>query len=393
MSKKRKAKSKETPEGPKALDELLDELSEHGLNWVLGEPLWKELLTHGLDVIPILLERTAKGDKHFAHVDVALKKILENIDPALRGRASGLLQESLATTCPRERRIEAIKAFRHAFARDSLCQDRILNLALTPDEDVEVRATALETLTEMEPEGVVAERLLGILELDRELWLEHKQLCDAAFQCLRRHALRLPSKQLRIGLEPFLTHADPRLRSEAIELVGAYADVDFIEHLFALPNALKYRKEILKAVEKIFDRPIDLLSLRPEAFEAFVARLLTHMGFQDVEVGSYQQDGGVDATCSQPRQGFSGAEKEKWVVQCKRYKDKPIDDITVRAFVGTIAKERAHRGLFITTSRYTSDAKAFGDSQTNLELISGQQLLDRLEKLFQTRRYAIRAHA
>ncbi|MCY1062782.1 restriction endonuclease [Nannocystis sp. SCPEA4] len=393
MSSKRKPRSKATPEEPQTLDELLKELSEHGLNFVVGEPLWERLVAHGLDVIPILLERTEKGDKHFKLVDIALKRILENIAPDLRGWASGLLQTSLARTFPRERRIEAIKAFTHAFAQDSLCQERILHLALDPGEDIDVRTTALATLAKMEPAGVLAERLLAILDLDREQWLKHERMCDAAFLCLRQHALRLPSKRLRVGLEPFLTHANPRLRSRAIALVGAYADVDFIEHLFALPDAPAHREEILDAVAKISSRPINLLSLRPEAFEAFIARLLTHMGFLDVKVGCFTQDGGVDATCHQFRQGFSGVEREEWIVQCKRYKEKPIDEATIRQFVDTITARRAHRGLFVTTSSYTGGAMAFADSQQNLKIISGEQLLNRLMEVFKTKRYSLDVHA
>lgn len=376
---------------PETLDELLDALTLHGLNFVLGEPLWRRLTANGVEIIPTLLERE-EGDKPFKLVDLALQKILEVLDPDLRGEAAARLEAALARANPSSRRIAALRAFPHAFARDPRLQDRLLGIALDPTEDVATRTTARQTLAEMKPRGPQAERLLSFLDADPELWLEHVPLSDATFLCLRRHALEIPGKQLLLRLEPLLTHYDRRVRSRAIGLIATFGDVDVIEHLFALPDARSHREEILHAVAAIGDRPVNLLSLRPDAFESFVSRLLKRMAFHDVAVTRPYLDHGVDAVGYLPRQNFSGGEREKWIVQCKRYSKKAIDEQTIQRFAETVVENHAHQGLFITTSDYTKGARDFAAPRKNLELISGVQLLQRLESLFEANRYQILVH-
>lgn len=384
-------KLKTDDQKPETLDELLDALTEHGLNFVLGEPLWQRLTAHGVELIPTLLER-GEGDKPFKLLDLALQKILETLDPDLRGEAAARLEAALPRTSPNGQRTAAIKAFPHAFARDPRLQDRLLGIALDPTEDMAIRTTVCQTLAEMQPKGPQAERLLSLLEADSEAWLEHVPLRDATFLCLRRHALKIPAKQLLHRLEPFLTHKSPLIRNCAIGLIGSFGDVELIEHLFALPDARSHRKEILLAVTAIGDRPVNLLSLRPDAFESFVSRLLKRMGFQDVAVTRYH-DHGVDAVGYQSRQNFAGGEREKWIVQCKRYSKDAIDEGTIRRFAETVVEHHAHQGLFITTSDYTKPARDFAAPRKNLELISGVQVIQRLESLFEANRYQILVHA
>jgi hypothetical protein len=376
---------------PETFDELLDALTEHGLDFERGEPLWKQLTARGVALISDLLERP-EGDKPFKLVDLALQKLLETLDPDLRPEAAATLETYLARTSPSFRRNAAIKAFPHAFARDPRLQDRLLGIALDPTEDMAIRTTVCQTLAEMQPKGPQAERLLSLLEAGSEQWLEHVPLRDATFLCLRRHALKIPGKRLLHRLEPFLTHQNPIIRNCAIGLIATFGEVDVIEHLFALPDAQSHRKEILAAVKEIGERPINLLSLRPDAFESFVARLLKRMGFQDVAVTRYH-DHGVDAVGYQSRQNFAGGEREKWIVQCKRYSNDTIDEPTIQNFAKTVVEHHAHQGLFITTSDYTKPAREFAAPRKNIELISGVQLIQRLESLFEANRYRILVHA
>ena len=311
----------------------------------------------------------------------------------LRGQAAYHLEASLHRTIPGEQRIAALKAFPHAFAADPRHQDRLISIAVDPTENVATRTAACQTLTEMQPKGAQAERLLAILEANPEDWLNHAPLGDAAFLCLRRHALQLPGKQLLQRLEPLLTHEERIMRSRAIGLIGAFGDVDMTEHLFALPDASTHREEILNAVAEIGGRPVNLLSLRSDAFESFVGRLLRRMKFQDVTVTRPSHDGGVDATCFQPRENFSGGEREKWIVQCKRHSKAPIDAATIERFSEAVVENHAHQGLFITTSDYTKGARDFAAPRKNLELISGTQLIQRLDTLFTANRYGIRVYA
>ena len=61
--------------------------------------------------------------------------------------------------------------------------------------------------------------------------------------------------------------------------------------------------------------------------------------------------------------------------------------------LATVVEHHAHRGLFITTSDYTEPARDFAAPRKNLELISGVQLIERLESLFKANRYQILVHA
>jgi hypothetical protein len=377
----RKSRPKPVTNEPGTLDELLAELSEHGLNFVLGEPLWDRLTAYGVELIPELLERT-EGDNRFNLVDLALQKLLERSDADARARAARHLKESLGRTSSTPRRMAAIDALPHASEKDALAQDLLLNIAVDPTEPAKVRTSAFKALARMHPVGAQADRLLAVLELKQEQWLEHEGMCDAVFSCLGKHAPRLPGKRLLEGLEPFLTHASPRLRSGAIKLLGTCGDLDTAEGLLALPDAPLHHGEILDAISEIGKRPINLLSLRPEAFEVFLARLLRRMGHHKVSVGRYTRDDGVDATAYKTRENFAGEQEEKWIVQCKRYSERAIDEATIKQFAESLVEQRAHHGLFITTSSFTPTAVDFAKPRKNLELISGPQLLKRLKRLF-----------
>lgn len=383
-----------TPEGDATtdpFDKLLAELSKHGQDIELGERLWTQLAAHGHEAIPAILDRV-DGEQPFKLVDRALERILAATDPELLGHAAALLEASLGRAVSLTRRIAAIRAFPHGFRQDPRVHDRLLNIALDPGEDTAARAAALDALAEMKPRGPQAERLLAILDTDHEHWLSQDILREAVFLCLRRHALEIPSRQLLLRLEPLLTHPNAHLRRRTIELIGAFGDIDIIEHLFALPDAPLHRKEILDAVAAITSRPINILSMRPDAFEAFISRVLRRMGFQEVKLTRSSRDGGIDAECVRESPGFGGPVKEKVIVQCKRYATKPIDDDTLKDFVKAKEVHQAHHGIFITTSKYTSAAGKFAQSRKDIAIFAADDLVRLFDKEFATNRYTIRVH-
>ena len=115
-----------------------------------------------------------------------------------------------------------------------------------------------------------------------------------------------------------------------------------------------------------------LQTMNPYKFEQFVGNLLGRMGFQTL-VTQPSQDGGVDviAVSDKPLR------KGKTVVQCKRFKQS-IGVSVVRELVGTMTHEGAMKGIIITTSDFTLDAKDFAQGK-QIELIPG----DLLESLVQ----------
>jgi restriction system protein len=123
---------------------------------------------------------------------------------------------------------------------------------------------------------------------------------------------------------------------------------------------------------------LDILkNLSPEGFEKICKRLLTEVGIHDVQVTGKTGDMGIDGT---------GVIKVNEVVgfnvifQCKKFKD-AVAPHHVRDFRGTM-QGRAEKGIFITTGRFTAEAKkeAVRDGVPPIELIDGERLVSLFEK-------------
>lgn len=114
----------------------------------------------------------------------------------------------------------------------------------------------------------------------------------------------------------------------------------------------------------------------PEFFEKLVVKLITAMGYG----GSIDDagralgrsgDGGVDGVIDEDALGL-----DRIYVQAKRYKDgNPVGPGAIRDFFGALDQFKAGKGLFVTTSSFSSSAvsTAAGLSK-RIVLIDGQQL-------------------
>lgn len=119
----------------------------------------------------------------------------------------------------------------------------------------------------------------------------------------------------------------------------------------------------------------NLIRLDPFEFESLIAQLLKAMGLA-VEQTKKTGDGGIDvlAYSSQPIVGGH------YVVQCKRYAvNNKVDVSTIRDLFGVVTSERASKGVMITTSGFTQQAKEFACGKP-LELIDGTALTILLRK-------------
>jgi len=103
----------------------------------------------------------------------------------------------------------------------------------------------------------------------------------------------------------------------------------------------------------------DLLELigraPPEFFESLVLDLLHAMGYgtnrTDLQRVGGSGDGGIDGIISLDRLGL-----EKVYVQAKRWKN-PVGSPEIQTFMGALQLQSASKGVFITTSVFTKDAK------------------------------------
>ena len=118
-----------------------------------------------------------------------------------------------------------------------------------------------------------------------------------------------------------------------------------------------------------------LLDMDPFGFEHLVKRLLEEMDYQDVEVTSPSNDGGVDVIANIEL----GITSVREVVQAKRHK-RPIQRKDLDALRGSLYRFNAVRGTIITTSRFSKGTQeaAFAGGAAPITLIDGEKIIDLL---------------
>ena len=133
-------------------------------------------------------------------------------------------------------------------------------------------------------------------------------------------------------------------------------------------SEFKWKEELLEIVK----------SIDPQAFERLCQRLLRELGFVNVEVTQYSNDGGIDGK-GVIRLG--GVMSFHVVFQAKRYKD-TVSASVVRDFRGAMIG-RADKGLIITTGSFTREAKkeAQRDGAPPIDLIDGNDFAEKLKDL------------
>lgn len=117
-----------------------------------------------------------------------------------------------------------------------------------------------------------------------------------------------------------------------------------------------------------------LSSVSPTYFETIVLDLLHRMGYganrSDLQRVGGSGDGGIDGIISLDRLGL-----EKVYVQAKRWQTN-VGSPELQSFYGALAGQHARKGVFITTSSFTSQAIAFAKSVEGIVLIDGPRLAD-----------------
>ncbi|QDZ15442.1 restriction endonuclease [Humibacter ginsenosidimutans] len=119
----------------------------------------------------------------------------------------------------------------------------------------------------------------------------------------------------------------------------------------------------------------------PAFFEDAVVRVLLAMGYGGAEqrgraIGG-TGDGGVDGVIDQDALGL-----DQIYVQAKRYADgNHVGREAIQAFVGALQGRGASRGVFITSSSFTQNARGYAASiPTRVILIDGTELADPMIK-------------
>lgn len=130
-------------------------------------------------------------------------------------------------------------------------------------------------------------------------------------------------------------------------------------------------KELRDAVaEELLE---NLLQVTPARFEVIVLDVLHRLGYGGhrsdlLRVGG-TGDGGIDGVISLDKLGL-----DKVYVQAKRWQN-TVGRAEIQAFYGALAGQKAKRGVFITTSGFSAQARDFAQSVEGIVLVDGERLV------------------
>jgi restriction system protein len=127
--------------------------------------------------------------------------------------------------------------------------------------------------------------------------------------------------------------------------------------------------------EDVLDELLERVStMSPTAFEHLVLRLMTALGYGGIygeatHLGG-RDDGGVDGLIRQDKLGL-----ERIYLQAKRW-SRPVGRPDVQAFVGSLAGVHADKGVMLSTSEFSEDARRYVTQiGSRIVLIDGRELV------------------
>lgn len=134
------------------------------------------------------------------------------------------------------------------------------------------------------------------------------------------------------------------------------------------------------AYENLRDELIDELLARlkkssPSFFERAVVELLVKMGYGGSRVDAGKAigrsgDGGIDGIIKEDRLGLDVV-----YIQAKRWDNNSVGRPDVMQFAGALQAQKATKGIFITTSRFSNEARSYvSQIGSKIVLIDGEQL-------------------
>ena len=119
----------------------------------------------------------------------------------------------------------------------------------------------------------------------------------------------------------------------------------------------------------------NILRSSPAFFEQLVIELLVKMGYggsraEAARAVGQSGDEGIDGIIDEDRLGL-----DTIYIQAKRWTDNPVGRSEIQKFVGALQGKRARKGIFITASRFTDQARDYTSSiDTKVVLIDGKRL-------------------
>jgi hypothetical protein len=159
------------------------------------------------------------------------------------------------------------------------------------------------------------------------------------------------------------------------------------EHLYLIPSEFDLTtepgrsaiREIISVIDEkliaYFRRhPHRMKELSPRQFEELICEIVGGFGWKAM-LTRQTADGGYDIVALD-HHGL----RNKYLIECKRYKERPVGIVPVRALLGVTTHEKATKGILVTTSRFTKGAQElFEEHEWQLEGRDFQGLLEWLE--------------
>lgn len=206
----------------------------------------------------------------------------------------------------------------------------------------------------------------------------HVQIAASGREALSRYPERIDMRVLNEFPTYIEFRARTRKRNESVDLeeVSVVRESIDADNSDVSPQDLVGRAvaENRAAIEgELLKKAIDM---DPTAFERLVIALLRGMGYGrlgQVEHSGRSGDGGIDGIISQDPLGL-----DRIYVQAKRYAvEQTVSRPVLQGFVGALMGAQGDRGVFITTSSFTSGARTEADRvNARIELIDGHRLAE-----------------
>lgn len=129
----------------------------------------------------------------------------------------------------------------------------------------------------------------------------------------------------------------------------------------------------LNLIEELID---NMKSISPAEFEELILKLLAKMGYGGGDPRRIRgvprgPDGGIDGTIDEDRLGLS-----QIYIQAKRFSDNSVGRPYIDAFVGAMIRGGCKKGIFVTSSTFSGDARKGANElrEQKLKLIDGVDL-------------------
>jgi restriction system protein len=135
---------------------------------------------------------------------------------------------------------------------------------------------------------------------------------------------------------------------------------------------LEYQKIRSELAVLVLER---IMQCSPAFFERLVVELLVKMGYGGSRSDAGKAlgrsgDGGIDGIIKEDRLGL-----DVIYIQAKRWGENSVGRPDIQQFAGALQGQRASKGIFITTSRYTREAQEYvAQIGSKIVLIDGEQL-------------------